>query len=235
MARVYNKIFDENEWKEVNRKNKLLIEDFLTELRQTRKKEGTVKQYKNDLRICMIYLKHKMNNKYILECTKKDIKKMSLWFSEELYLSNARTNRLMSVVRSLLDFAENDNENYEEYGNNVAKKVRGLPKEELREFNFLIGEQLIKLKDQLMEFKEHQKLMLLMMSYDSAKRRNKLIQINEHNLLDRNQTNIATRKIRKGFPLIYFSNTKGFMKLYLKQEGEDNIDSLWIIEEKRGL
>lgn len=226
-GRVYNKIYTKEEWDLVNEENKDLMEDYLVEMRASKKKDGTIKQYKNDLRIILIYIYRKLKNKSILELNKKNFRNINLWFIEELGLSNARANRLMSAVRSMLDFAEDDDDY--EYESNFAKKVKGLPKEEVREIVFLTNEQISKLREKLIELKDYQKLVLLDLSYDSAGRRNELAQVLKEGLLERNNTNTVVGKRGKKFPLIYFSRTKESLKLWLDQRGEDDINSLWVL------
>ena len=53
---TYNRIYNKNDWDNVNSENKEILEDFLLELKQRKKSEGTRKQYLNDLRIVMIYV-----------------------------------------------------------------------------------------------------------------------------------------------------------------------------------
>jgi site-specific recombinase XerD len=204
-GRVYNRIYTDDDWDKVNKENKNLMEDFLTELKSQKKKDSTLKQYRNDLRIVLIYILKEHNNKSILQLNKKHFRNMSLWLSGELNLSNARCNRLMSAVRSMLDFAENDDDY--EYEINFAKKVKGLPREEVREIHFLSDEIIIKLREYLREHKEYQKMCLLDLAYDSAGRRNELFQVKKEDLLEKNNTNIVIGKRGKKFPLIYLFNS----------------------------
>ncbi|TPG68712.1 hypothetical protein EEL31_09360 [Brevibacillus laterosporus] len=230
-GRVYNRIFDENEWLEVNQKNKDIIEDFLEEYKQRKIKPSTIKQYKNDLRIVMLYIKRKKNNICILELSKKDFRRFSLWLTEDLKLSNARANRLMSSVRSLLDYCENDDEDYEKYNSNVAKKVKGLPKEKVKTNEddfFLTYEQITKLRDELIKRGKLQHAVLLMMMFDTAGRRNEITQIEKHGLLEGNATNTVVGKRGKTFKLLYMNDTRELIAKYLEERGEDGIDSLWI-------
>ena len=62
-GQVYNRIFNKEEWEKVNEENKLMIEDFLEEYRSRKIKESTLVQYKNDLRLVMIYIFRKLKNK----------------------------------------------------------------------------------------------------------------------------------------------------------------------------
>ena len=62
----YNKIFDEEEYKKVNRENKDLLDDFIIECKATKKKPSTIAQYYNDGRIVLLYIKQKLDNRSIL-------------------------------------------------------------------------------------------------------------------------------------------------------------------------
>lgn len=226
-GKVYNRIYNKEEWDLVNKDNKDLMEDFLIELKARKKKQSTIDQYKNDLRILLIYILRNLKNKSILELNKKHFRNMSLWMIDELGQSNARANRLMSACRSMLDFAEEDDDY--DYDSNFAKKVKGLPKEEVRDIYFLTDAQIELIREELRKREEYQKMCLLDMAYDSAGRRNEISQILKEGLLGKNNTNIVIGKRGKKFPLIYFSRTKESLELWLTQRGEDNIESLWVI------
>jgi len=80
---------------------------------------------------------------------------MSLWMIETLQQSNARANRLMSTIRSMLTFAEEDDDYA--YEINIASKVKGLPKEGVRDICFLSEEQVVKLREHLRSIKDYKK------------------------------------------------------------------------------
>jgi site-specific recombinase XerD len=234
MKNVHNKFFDQEVWDNVLQSNKDLMEDFLLELKQNKKSDGSISQYKNDLRILHLWLYKNLNNRDVLTVTKKEFRKYSLYLTEECHLSSARHNRMLSAVRSMLTYAENDDDL--DYEINTAKKVKGLGKEAVREIFFLTDEQILKLKNKLIERKEYQKSLLLMLAYDSAGRRNELAQVSKLSFLDekKNNTNKVIGKRRKQFSLLYFSGTKECAKLWLEQRGEDNIDSLWVMMDDNG-
>lgn len=226
-SRTYNRIFNEEDWSKVNKINKEIIDDFLLELKSTKKSDGTIAQYKNDLRIIMIYILKNLDNKSILELTKRHFRNINLWFMDDLKLSSARCNRLMSAVRSMLSYTE-DSDDWD-YDNNLASKVKGLPKDPVREIVFISDEQIDKLRNELYNRKMYKHMALLDIAYDSAGRRNEIYQIEKDGLLDKNSTNIVVGKRGKKFPLLYFDDTKESLKLYLDDRGEDDIKSLWII------
>ena len=62
---VYNRIYTKEKWEQVNKYNKDLMNDFLLEFKSQKKKESTIKQYKNDLRILFIYILEELDNKPI--------------------------------------------------------------------------------------------------------------------------------------------------------------------------
>lgn len=228
-GRVYNRLFNEEEWAQVNPVNKEMIEDFLEEYRQRKIKDSTIKQYFNDLRLVMLYVLRKLKNRDITELSKKDFRRFSLYMSDELKVSNSRANRLMSSVRSLLTYIEDDDDY--EYDNNIAKKVKGLPKDPVRTNEddfFLSFEQIMKLREELIKRDRLQDAVLLMVMFDSGGRRNEVHQVQKHGLTESNRTNVVVGKRGKKFALVYLDDTKELIKQYLEQRGEDSIDSLWV-------
>ena len=231
MARgtVYNRVYNEEDWKLESKENKTIMEDFLEEYRQQKKKQSTLDQYRNDIRIVLIYILKELNNKCLLELTKKDFRRFNLWLQDK-GMSSARVNRMMSAVRSMLTFCEDDDDY--DYDQNVARKVKGLAKEPVRDIQFLTDEHISLLREELKNRKDYVKMLLLDLAYDSAGRRNELYQVKKEGLLDKNNTNIVIGKRGKKFPLIYFSRTKESLKLYLDERGEDDIESLWVVGKK---
>lgn len=230
MVRIYNKIYSENEYNEVNSFNKSTVLDFLEEYQQRKMKASTIKQYENDLRIINIFVKRFCGNRNLLELGKRDFRKLSIWLSDDLKMSNARVNRVMSCCRSMLSYIE-DSDEYE-YDINQAQKIKGLPKEPVRtdeDSFFMTFDQIIRVKEKLLEMGEIQLALLHMMMFDSGARRNEIAQIKKHNLLNGNKTNIVVGKRGKTFPLVYLDDTKELIKLWLDKRGEDNIESLWIV------
>lgn len=228
-GKVYNRIFNEEEWSKVEEENKLMIEDFLEEYRQRKIKDSTIKQYHNDLRIVMIYILRKLKNRPITELSKKDFRRFSLYLSEELGVGNARSNRLMSAVRSLLTYIEDDDDY--DYDNNIAKKVKGLPKDPIRTNEddfFLSFEQVMRLREELIKRDKLQDAVLLMVLFDSAARRNEAFQILKTGILDGNRSNEVVGKRGKKYKPVYLNDTKELIAKYLEHRGEDDIESLWI-------
>lgn len=230
MSRVYNRIYTDEEYSHVNIENKDIVQDFLEEYQQRKMKVSTIKQYENDLRIINIFVKRFCDNRNLLELGKRDFRKLSIWLSDDLKMSNARVNRVMSCCRSMLSYIE-DSDEYE-YDINQAQKIKGLPKEPVRtdeDSFFMTFDQIIKVKEKLLEMGEIQLALLHMIMFDSGARRNEIAQIKKNNLLNSNRTNVVIGKRGKTFPLVYLDDTKELIKLWLEKRGEDNIESLWIV------
>ena len=169
---VYNRIYSKQKWEQVNKYNKELMEDFLLELKAQKKSQGTIDQYRNDLRIMFIYILEELNNKEIYKLKKKQFRNYMLWLQEK-EMSNARINRLMSALRSMLSYAS-DEDTYEgELEINHAQKVRGLVKEKVREIIFLTDEEIEYIYSRLIEKGKYQQALLIALMYDSAGRRRK--------------------------------------------------------------
>ena len=225
---VYNRVFTEEKWAKVNSVNKSIMEDFLTELKQQKKSPNTIYQYQSDLRLVLIKILDDFDNKNILEMTKKDFRRLNLWF-DEAGMSPARCNRLHSVCNSLLTFCEEDDDY--DYDVNTSKKVKGVPRQRVKtdEDNFFFTfEEFIKVRDILVERGDLQIAVMWSLAFDSGARRNEVYQVTKYGLLDGNKTNIVTGKRGKQFPLIYLNDTRELIRKYLEWRGEDDVDSLWI-------
>lgn len=226
---VYNRFFEQSKWDEVPKFNKDLIDDFLLELKSQGKSQGTIKQYFNDLRIICIYIHDELGNKEFHKLKKKHFRNMVLFFKEK-GMSNARVNRLKSSVSSMLEFASNE-EDYEDLMEiNYASKVKGLQKESVRDIVFLSWDEVEIIYNELKAQERYQEALLLALAIDSAGRRNELFQVKKDSITkDGSFTNEVIGKRGKKFRLMYNDLTKEAYELYMKQRGEDDIDSLWII------
>jgi len=228
-GRVYNPIYTKQEWELVNPKNKEVMNDFLEEYKQRKKKKSTIEGYFQDLRIIMLYVKRFCDNRCILELGKKDFRKLSIWLSEDLKVSNARANRLMSATRSMLSYCEDDDET--EYENNVARKVHGLPSEpvKLNEDDFFMTfDQIWKVREELLKRGKLQLAVLHMLLFDSGGRRNEVFQIKKQDVLEGNKTNIVVGKRGKSFPLVFLNDTRELTRKFIEERGEDNLDLVWV-------
>ena len=222
-----SKVFSVEKWNKVCSANKELLRDFILELSSNKYSEGTIQQYRCDLRMLFCYILDHMDNKNILDLTRKDFRNIKMWYLNERQVSPARCNRVMSAIHSMLDYAEDDDDY--DYDFNISKKVKGLTKENVKEIVFLEDSQVERLRNYLLEHENYKLMALLDLLYDSGARRKEVWQVTKNGLLEKNYTNVVVGKGGKKFPLIYFRRFKESLKLYLEQRGEDDIDSLWIV------
>ena len=189
--RVYNKVFHPEIWEQVNPQSKELLGDFMLDMRARKLSPGTIQQYWIDLRGFLCHLYGAYNNRFVLELTRKDLKRYALSLVEERGLSNARRNSLIACLHSMLEYAEMDDD--WEYEINASRLIKSLSKEPVKPIIFLDDRTVMKLFDDLMRLEKYQQATLLMLSYESAARRAELAQVEKFSFLDpsRNNTNIV--------------------------------------------
>lgn len=221
-------IFKKEIFSKVNKENLLLLDDYILELKSKKKSAGTIYQYTADIKAFYCWIYEEAGNKSVLELKKKIFRNFVLYLQDR-GCSAARINRLQCSVRNLLEFAC-DNEDEYDYDVNVMRKIKGLQKEEVREIIFLADEEVEKIYDYLIKEEEYQKALYLALSYDSASRRNEVFQVKKDDIdMESNMTkNKVTGKRGKKFKLFYYNKTKEAYTLYMKQRGEDDIESLWV-------
>jgi integrase len=226
--RVYNKVYDPEIWEKVNPQNKELLEDFMMDLRENKRSLITISQYFSDLRGFFCYLYRAYNNRFVLELSRKDLKRYALALIEERGVSNARRNVLIACLHSMLEYAEMDDD--WEYEINAARLIKSLQKEPIKPIIFLEDSTVMALYDKLMQLQEYQKATLLMLAYESAGRRAELAQVTKESFLDPtcNNTNVVIGKGRKKFSLVYFDATRRAALAWLDQRGLDDIADLFV-------
>jgi integrase/recombinase XerD len=222
---------------EVSKTNKMIIRDFLIEKKSEGKATGTIKQYGYDLKIIAYIIYKEFDNKSFVELTRKDIRNISMFFQERVLpngrkLSNARVNRLLSSLRSTLEFCSDDDDY--DYEFNIGSRVKGLPRHPVREIIFLNDEQINWLKDELIKRKDWIKAVYLMLSYISAARKNEVHQVQKEQLTERFFTNKVTGKGGKEFRLFYVPEVQALIKKYMEYRGEDEIPGLFVRVFKNG-
>ncbi|MEC2493121.1 site-specific integrase, partial [Bacillus cereus] len=160
--------------KHVSQGNKNLVKDFLIEKKAQGKAASTLKQYGWDLRIILFLIHQHFGNKNLIDLTRKDIRNLSIIF-QDMRMSNARVNGLMSALRSALEFCADDDDY--DYEFNVGSRVRGLPKNPVREITFITEEQIEWLIDELIAQERYMLATYLALSYYSAARKNEVYQV----------------------------------------------------------
>lgn len=225
---VYNKLYSDELWQRVNENNKRYLEDYLLEKRAEGKTESTLGQYRNDGRYILCYIAIYLDNVDIISLNKKDFRRFTLTLKDEFGMSAARVNRILSVLRTFLLYLEDDDD--VEYDRSAAAKIKGLPKESVREIVFLSNEIIMSLINKFLEEKRYMEATLAALMFESGSRRNEIFQVEKYSFLDedKNSTNMVIGKERKNFRLIYFDLTKKCAKAYLDNRGEDDIAALFV-------
>lgn len=225
---VYNKIYNPKKWEQINKYNKKMMEDYLLEMRSKRRAQGTIDQYKNDLRILFTFIYDELDNVPIHKLKKKHFRNYSIWLQEK-GMSPRRVNRLLSAMRSMLTFAEEDDDYEDDIKINYAAKVQGLRNEDVREIIFLEMEEIDVMRNYFMENNMWLEATLISVLIDTGARKNEVRQIEKDSITDDGKlTNIVVGKRNKKFRLLYNRYTKETYKNYLKIRGKDNLKSLWV-------
>ena len=231
---VYNRTFSLEKWDNVNQENKDLIDDFITECKAKRRSEGTQKQYFADLRRVAIWILENCNNESFLKLTKRDYRRFMIYCQDEWNMSAARCNRILSAVHMMLDMASDDDDIYEDYERNASEKIKGVPKNPVREITFVPDEDIKLLYDYFMKNERYKEATLLAILYDSGVRRNEVLQVKRTDIVDdKNATDtVVIGKRSKKFKVIYFSRTKEAFKKYEATRTDDS-EMLFVNSENR--
>lgn len=136
-------------------------------------------------------------------------------------VSNARANRLLCVIRRMMNYAEDDDDQYEGYMRNVANKVKSLEKKPVKETTFLKQEQIDVLRDYLISQKMYQHLCLLDLFYDTGARINEILQVKNTDTLKQGYIKVECKGGEKQYILIH-EHSQESIKLHLsiKESGE---------------
>ena len=149
MAKRIN-LFDQDVYdKHVNEDNKLLLEDYVMELKSRGLAEKTIYQYTSDIRAFYCYLYENVKNAYILDLKKRDFRRFFLKMSDN-GTSSARINRFQSSIRNMLEYAVEDDDEYD-YEINAMASIKGIKGEKVREITFLTDEQIDIILNYLLE------------------------------------------------------------------------------------
>ena len=224
-----NNLYSDEVYEKVNKESKLVLEDYILELKAKGRAVKTIEQYVFDVKMYLCYIYENADNKSILELKRRDFRNFFLML-QETGKSSARINRVQSSIRNLLQFAEDDEDDWGDYESNPMRKIKSIEKAPVREIVFLTDEQITFLINYLLEKGKTQKALYVSLSYDSTARRNEVIQVEKYSFMDESlsKTNVVQGKRSKMFALMYSNRTKEIAKKWLEERGEDDIDSLWV-------
>ena len=224
-----NTFYTKEKWEEVNPNNKFLLDDYRSELEVQGKSKGTIYQYTSDIRNFLCWVVDHAKNEDVLEMKRRPFRDFFLVMQRN-GSSAARVNRMQSSIRNMLAYAY-DNEDEYELDKNVMDSIKGLESQPVREIIWLKNDEVEYLIDYCInEQNDLQKALYISLAYDSGGRRNEIYQVTKQSFLDSSKryTNDVTGKRGKVFPLVYSKQTQEIAARYLKERGEDDIDSLWV-------
>jgi len=230
---VYNKIFNESEWAEVNPQNKELFEEWRNYLLSTDKSKGTVDQYFHDGRQICIIIKRVCRNKFIVDLNKRDIIAFQGYSINTLGHSPNRTRRIRACLSSLCNFVENIMDDLYPDFRNIVNKIEAPTKKPVREKTVLTDEQIQTLLDKLVETKQYQKACVFALAANSGARLNELLRFKVSFFTEDNLVNNAYYKTPQPIR-IKGRGREGFSKhKFVLKSGFQEYFDLWMEERKR--
>lgn len=226
----YNQIYSDEIYKLSNQESKNILEDYQMELRSRNRSPKTIEQYSSDVRLFICWAYDSLNNKSLLEYKRRDFRNFILYLQSTNKSAN-RINRMMSSLRGILQYCEDDTDIYDSYIQNPMRKIKSIEKdkEEIREGVFLEDKEVDYLISYLVSHNKLQQALYVSLSYSSAGRRNEVLQVTKQSFLDDtvNKTNKIQGKGGKQFNLMYDKRTKLLAQKYLSQR-DDDLETLWI-------
>lgn len=218
MSRV---LFTEKRWLEVLEVNKKLMKQYIRSCKADKKRPSTIEQYESDLKFFLVWNLLSNENMSVLDFKKRHFNEYKFFMLYERGVSNARVNRLLSVIRQMMGYAEDDDDEYESYVRNPAAKIKGLEKEPVKDVAFLSQHQIDLLRSYLSDYKMYQHLFLLDILYDSGARIREVFQVSNTDTIERGYLKVTCKGGRNEYILLH-DRAKESLKLHLsvKQEGE---------------
>ena len=106
------KFLGKETWEKVNSENKMILDDYVLEMKSKRKSDGTIYQYSADIKMFFCFLHDFANNKAIIDLKKRDFRRFFLEM-EDRGTSSSRINRVQCSLRNLLEFCTTDEDEYD--------------------------------------------------------------------------------------------------------------------------
>lgn len=222
------KFFSKEDWDKTSDENKEILEDYCMELEVQGKAPKTIYQYKSDIKAFLCWNAKKNKDKYLLDLKRKDFVKFQLGLTRA-GTSNARINRFQSSIRNMLQYCVMEEDMYPEYTVNPMMLVKGLEKKSVKDIYFLTDTEVNYLLFNFLLRGKTQIALWVSMCYDTCARRNEILQIEKTNILKDRKTNLVVGKRGKSFQLSFSKRTQRIAREYLKQRGDDDEKSLWVL------
>lgn len=219
------KLYTAERWEKVNAINKKLLKVYLRSLVTNRRRPNTIREYKYDLQFFLVWNLLYNDNMSVLDFKKRHFEDYEFFMIEEREVSNARINRILSAIRQMMSYAEDDDDEYEDYVRNVAAKIKGLEKNPTKDVAFLTDEQIELLRNYLLEHKMYKHMFLLDALYDSGARINEIFQIKNTETAAQGYLKVVCKGGRQEYILLH-DRARESLKLYL--DTLEDKDILWL-------
>lgn len=205
-------------YSKVNEDNKLLLKEFIEYLQSIGRSEGTINNYKSDLRILFCWAVTNARNKSFVDFVKKDFIRYQNYELNELGLSPNRIRRMRSAMSSLANYIENicDDE-YPDF-KNIVNKLEAPDKRTVREKTILEDDECQSLLDDLVKNKKYQQACAFALAWASGRRKSELLRIKKSYIVEENLK----------FGSMYKTNEK----IKTKGKGGGKYIYVWILKNK---
>lgn len=226
--------------------NKELMNDFLDYLRSVDRSPNTIKHYKSDLEIFLVYNVEHNGNKLFTEITKREFIRFQNHTINEWKWSPKRIRTVKSALSSMSNYIENILD--EEYPNfrNIIQKIESPANVPVREKSVFTEFELKRLLNHLIRNEQYRKAAALALAMYSGRRKSELLRFKVSHFTPENvifDTFWKTdEKIRtkgrgsKGKQIhLYVLKDKfePYLKLWMKYREEHGIDSEWLLMNTR--
>ena len=209
-------LYSQERWNNVDEKNKKLLKQHLRNLKIERLRPKTIMQYESDLKMFLVWDLLFNDNMCVLDFKKKHFDEFRFFMTEERDVGNARVNRLLSSIRKMMNYAEDDDDDYEDYIRNPAAKIKGLPINPRKENAFLTEEQVVLLREYLRENKMYKFMFLLDIFYDSGARISEVFQVKNVETVPKGYIKVECKGGKNEYILIH-DRGKESLGLYLPE------------------
>ena len=185
---------NKDQLEKISEEHKYLIEDFLIYCKAEGKSPKTIVNYRSDLNIFFCWYEEncKLKGKYkpFSKIKVQDVIKLQSYLVE-LGMSSSRMERFKASISSLSNYCENilaEDEDYPEFENfrNIIRKVKSVPKEEVREKTILTDVQCQNFLNKLVSEERYQQACAFALAWASGRRKAELLCIKCSHISDEN-------------------------------------------------
>ena len=169
-----------------------------------------------------------LDNKPIYKLKKKHFRNFMLWLQDK-NMSAARINNIFSALRTMLEYASNEEDYEDELEINYASKVKGLQKEAVRDIVFLTDKEIEIIYKHLMKHKKYNQALFCSIMYDSAARRSEVYQLKRDDISEDSKISksyVIGKRGKKYRPIFHDRTREAYAK-YMKTRKDDS-NELWL-------